>query len=112
MQEQHRRVGGAARLQHGKAVVELIGAGGDKGDAIDAFLREPPFAGRQPIYIGDDVTDEHALARVNAHAGISIHVGSGDSTCAHYRLPSVAAVHAWLEGVADRGESVPDPRSV
>ena len=112
MQEQQRRVGGAARLQHGKAVVELIGAGGDKGDAIEAFLREAPFAGRQPVYVGDDVTDEHALARVNAHAGISIHVGSGGPTCAHYRLPSVAAVHTWLEGVTGVPQSVPAQRSV
>ena len=82
-------------LQAGKRVIEVKPAGMDKGAAIAAYLSEPPFHGRIPVFIGDDVTDEHGFAAVNACQGISIKVGRGRS-CARYRLPDVAAVRAWL----------------
>jgi hypothetical protein len=52
----------ALRLIVGKMVVEFQPAGSDKGVAIAAFLAEPPFAGRAPIFIGDvlppDLSDD------------------------------------------------------
>ncbi|HSV58818.1 MAG TPA: trehalose-phosphatase, partial [Variovorax sp.] len=42
----------ALELLHGKAVFEVKPAGINKGIAIDAFLREPPFAGRLPVFAG------------------------------------------------------------
>ncbi len=80
----------------GKCVVELAPAGRDKGRAILAFMREEPFRGKPPVFIGDDVTDEHGFAMVNKLGGESIKVGPGP-TVAKWRLPSVAAVLAWLE---------------
>lgn len=87
----------------GKCVVEAKPAGVDKGTAVTEFLRESPFRGRCPVFIGDDVTDERAFAAVNKAQGISIRVGSG-RTCAGHRLADVTAVRAWLaqmlEGMA------------
>lgn len=83
-------------VHRGKCVVELAPAGRDKGRAIRAFMREPPFRGRPPVFIGDDVTDEHGFEMVNRLGGDSIKVGPGP-TVARWRLPSVAAVLAWLE---------------
>ncbi len=82
-------------LQCGKCVVELKPAGVDKGTAVADYLREPPFKGRRPVFIGDDLNDEHGFAAVNLAGGISIKVGKGPS-CARFRLPDVAAVHHWL----------------
>ncbi|MEN4741228.1 trehalose-phosphatase [Pantoea agglomerans] len=83
-------------LQPGKCVVEIKPAGIDKGAAISDFMQQPPFAGRTPVFIGDDLTDEKGFLAVNARQGVSIKVGEG-STHAHYRLHDVDAVYGWLE---------------
>jgi len=75
--------------------VEIKPAGIDKGTAVAEYLAESPFRGRHPVFIGDDLNDEHGFAEVNRLAGVSIKVGSGKS-CARYRLTGVAAVRHWL----------------
>jgi len=87
--------GQGLELQRGKCVVEIKPAGIDKGTAVAEYLAEPPFKGRRPVFIGDDLNDEHGFAEVNKLDGISIKVGKGAS-CARFRLPDVAAVRHWL----------------
>ena len=82
-------------VQRGKRVAEVKPAAMDKGRAIAAYLAESPFRGRRPVFIGDDLNDEHGFAAVNLADGISIKVGRGAS-CARYRLHDVAAVRRWL----------------
>lgn len=88
-------MGEAFCVQKGKRVVELKPAGRNKGMAIREFMDEPPFAGRRPVFIGDDVTDEHGFEVVNAYRGLSIKVGRGP-TLARRQLANVRAVRAWL----------------
>ncbi|MGH6975909.1 MAG: trehalose-phosphatase [Stellaceae bacterium] len=80
----------------GKMVVELRPRGADKGHATEAFLAEPEFRDKRPVFVGDDWTDEAGFAVANRLNGIAIHVGGGEST-ARYRLDSVAAVIRWLK---------------
>jgi trehalose 6-phosphate phosphatase len=82
-------------VQLGKRVAEVKPSGIDKGTAVAEYLLESPFKGRRPVFIGDDLNDEHGFAEVNKLDGISIKVGKGRS-CARYRLPDVAAVRRWL----------------
>lgn len=89
-------LGGQYEVQRGKRVVELVPAGRDKGVAIAAFMRERPFRGRTPVFIGDDVTDEYGFAMVNGLGGVTIKVGPGP-TAAAWRLPDVRAVLGWLD---------------
>jgi trehalose 6-phosphate phosphatase len=70
-------VGNQYAVHRGKRVVELTPAGRDKGLAIRAFMREAPFRGKRPVFIGDDVTDEHGFAMVNKLGGDAIKVGAG-----------------------------------
>jgi trehalose 6-phosphate phosphatase len=83
-------------LQRGKYVYELKPGGFDKGTAIRELMSMPPFAGRRPVFIGDDLTDEHGFKVINQLDGLSIKVGNG-RTCARYRLADVDAVRGWLE---------------
>ena len=87
--------GGGLELQKGKRVMEIKPAGIDKGTAVAEYLAESPFRGRHPVFIGDDLNDEHGFAEVNRAGGMSIKVGRGES-CARFRLPHVAAVRNWL----------------
>ena len=84
------------RLQPGDHVVELRPASADKGDAIAAFLAEPPFAGRRPVFAGDDLTDEHGFDVVNRRDGMSVLVGARKGSVARYGLRNPAALRAWL----------------
>lgn len=89
-------LGDTYRLIAGKMVFEIAPAAHNKGAAVESFLEQPPFAGRLPVFVGDDVTDEDGFAAANRHGGISIHVGGARDTAARYSLPDVAAVHDWL----------------
>ena len=83
-------------VQRGKRVAEVKPSGVDKGTAVSEYLSESPFKGKLPVFIGDDLNDEHGFAEVNGLGGISIKVGKG-SSCARYRLADVAAVRNWLD---------------
>lgn len=85
-------------LQPGKCVLEIKPRGTDKGEAIAAFMQESPFAGRTPLFIGDDLTDEAGFVAVNRAGGISVKVGCGE-TQANWRLASVTDVWRWLEKI-------------
>ncbi len=87
-------------LLHGKFVFEVKPAGINKGVAIDAFMQEAPFAGRVPVFAGDDTTDESGFAVVQPRGGIAIKVGSGPSQALH-RLDSPRAVFEWLVQARD-----------
>jgi trehalose 6-phosphate phosphatase len=82
-------------IQSGKRVVELKPSGRDKGEAVMEFMREDPFRGRTPVFVGDDVTDEHGFEVVNALEGHSVKVGRGP-TVARWRLADVRDVQTWL----------------
>lgn len=90
-------------VQKGKWVVELKLPGADKGGAIREIMLTEPFLGRQPAFVGDDITDEAGFAVVNEMFGHSIKVGPGRTT-AKWRLRDVTAVREWLRSGLD-GES-------
>ncbi|MFD1952529.1 trehalose-phosphatase [Sphingomonas arantia] len=85
-------------VQTGKMVVELRPAGVDKGHALRRLHAANPFAGHDPIFVGDDDTDEAAFVAATALGGCGILVGPARATAARYRLDDVTAVRRWLKG--------------
>ncbi len=95
-------------VQEGKMVAELKEPHHDKGKGIAALLAVPPFSGRKPVFIGDDLTDESGFHFVNAQGGVSVRVGrAGMASDARYRLPSPASVRAELHRLLASHESRP-----
>lgn len=82
-------------LQPGKLLIEVKPHDFDKGTAISDFMAETPFAGRLPVFVGDDLTDEDGFATVERLGGWTVKVGGG-RTHAQFRLPDVTAVIRWL----------------
>ncbi len=87
------------QLLRGKAVVEVKLARVSKGLAIEAFMAEAPFKGREPVFAGDDVTDEAGFEVVQRLGGIGIKVGEGQSQ-ASLRIAHPLALRAWLQQAA------------
>ncbi|MDE2333061.1 MAG: trehalose-phosphatase [Rhodospirillales bacterium] len=77
-------------LLRGSMTWEVRPAGVHKGHAVRALMAAPPFAGRVPLFVGDDVTDEDAIAAAVALGGAGLLVGEA--------FGSPAAVRRWLEG--------------
>jgi trehalose 6-phosphate phosphatase len=65
----------AVEAMDARCAIELKALGFDKGAAIAAFLSEPAFRGRTPVFVGDDATDESGFAVVAARGGYAYSVG-------------------------------------
>lgn len=90
-------------LLQGKCVLEVKPRGIHKGQAIADFMQHAPFAGRIPVFVGDDVTDEAGFAAVQALGGWSIKVGEGP-TLAQHRCMTPAALRGWLSAARTNWE--------
>lgn len=73
---------------------EVKPGGIDKGQAVTSLMRRPPFAGRTPVFIGDDVTDEDGIRAAQALGGLGLKVQDHFTTA--------AGVRAWLAHVVKR----------
>ena len=88
-------------LQPGKKMIELRGGGGDKGTALVMLMEKAAFFGSIPVMIGDDLTDEPALATATRLGGLGVLVGHPRETAAQFRLNDVADVRRWLWRVSE-----------
>lgn len=74
---------------------EVRPAGADKGGAVWKLMAHAPFAGRLPIFIGDDVTDEDGMRAARQMGGAGFRVDTAFGT--------PAGVRSWLKRSAERG---------
>jgi trehalose 6-phosphate phosphatase len=67
--------GEATEVQPGKFMFEVKRPGVNKGEAVRALMTQAPFAGRRPVFIGDDATDESVFALLPGLNGVGFSVG-------------------------------------
>ena len=84
------------RVIPGNAGVELMPLEAAKGAAVRRFMAIPPFAGRRPVFLGDDTADENGFEAINEAGGISIRVRPRGPTVAQYGLDDVSHAIDWL----------------
>jgi trehalose 6-phosphate phosphatase len=93
--------GETVEILPGKEMLELKRAGTNKGEAVRALMTHKPFAGRMPVFIGDDVTDEAVFAILPEIGGSGFSVGRQfDGLTAIFDTP--ASVRAVLTRLASQ----------
>jgi trehalose 6-phosphate phosphatase len=86
-------------LLPGKRMIEIKQVGFTKAKAVRELMTYPPFAGRRPIFIGDDITDLGVFDVLPEFDGIGISVGRrvpGIATC----FDEPADVRRWLDRIS------------
>jgi trehalose 6-phosphate phosphatase len=79
----------------GKFVCEIKHAGFTKATGVRELMTHAPFAGRSPIFIGDDVTDESVFAIMPSFHGVSFSVSRrAHGVDGFFKAPK--DVRAWL----------------
>jgi trehalose 6-phosphate phosphatase len=79
----------------GKSVCEVKHSGFTKATGVLELMKHPPFKGRRPVFIGDDVTDETVFAIMPALNGLAFSVGRrAHGVAGHFDEPR--DVRAWL----------------
>jgi trehalose 6-phosphate phosphatase len=96
MDELAQELGAGFTVRRGKCVLELMPRAYSERSAIELLMKQREFAGRTPVFIGDDPSDEVAFQAVNEMGGHTIRVGNLEETAARYRFSSVSTVVAWL----------------
>lgn len=74
---------------------EVRPRGADKGSAVLAVMALPAFAGRLPVFIGDDVTDEDGMRPARAMGGAGLFVPDVFGTAAGVRHWLAACTDDW-----------------
>jgi trehalose 6-phosphate phosphatase len=78
----------AVEVLPGKCVFEIKPAGFTKANGVRALMQHAPFAGRRPLFIGDDVTDESVFAIMPEMEGLAFSVGRrADGVNGHFDAP-------------------------
>ncbi len=90
------------RLLHGHMVSEAALRGIDKGAALRRLMQEPAFAGRRPVMIGDDTTDEDGFRAAQAMGGFGLRIGDVE-TAARHRVARLGDALSWLGRTIDAG---------
>ena len=68
---------------HGNMVSELTLRDYSKGTALIQLINHPAFAGRRPVAIGDDTTDENAFRAAKSIGGLGLRIGSAETEANH-----------------------------
>jgi len=94
---------GTIEILPGKLVVEIKPAGINKANAVCDLMNRAPFTNRNPIFIGDDTTDEPVFGIISQFDGLGFSVGRVvPGVNGHFDKPE--SVRAWLTRIANQAQ--------
>jgi len=89
----------AVEILPGKFVIDVKPVAVTKGEAVDALMQRPPFAGRRPFFIGDDLTDLSVFDIMPKFGGRAYSVGGiAADVDGQFETPEI--VRSWLARIA------------
>src|SRR5215813_11486574 len=88
------------QVMPGKMVLEVKERMYSKGQAVVALMQRSPFAGRRPLFLGDDASDRDGFAAARRFGGCGVAVGADHADAADWGFATPAAVRAWLAHLA------------
>ena len=86
-------------MMQASMAIEVRPDGIDKGSAILRLMQLPEFAGRHPVFFGDDTTDEDGFRALDKIGGTSVVVGKRRPPDVKYTVSDPAAMRALLAGL-------------
>jgi trehalose 6-phosphate phosphatase len=89
-------------LREGRKVLEAVPRGYSKGTALATLISRPPFKGRRPVMVGDDVGDESAFLVAERLGGLALRVAGEHFNCGTADFDGVGSVRAWLKALTSR----------
>lgn len=84
-------------IARGKQVLELVPKHISKGSALEEIMGYSPFAEKQPIMIGDDISDQSAFAVARRLGGKGMKVAGEQFSRSESDFDGPSDVLAWLE---------------
>jgi trehalose 6-phosphate phosphatase len=95
---------GTVEILPGKLVVEIKPTGINKANAVCELMNHAPFADRNPIFVGDDTTDEPVFGVIAKFGGLGFSVGRvAPEVTGHFDKPE--SVRAWLARIVNQSQS-------
>jgi trehalose 6-phosphate phosphatase len=86
-------------LLQASGATEIRPDGIDKGSAIEKFMETAAFAGRHPIFFGDDTTDDDGFRALKKRGGTTVLVGRRSPAEAEYFVSDPQAMRGLLAGL-------------
>jgi trehalose 6-phosphate phosphatase len=90
----------AIEVLHGKWVLEIKPQGFTKASGVATLMKYPLFAGRKPIFIGDDITDESVFPIIPDYSGYCFSVGR-EVSGTNGQFDSPDSVRQWLARILE-----------
>lgn len=94
-------------LLKGRRVLEIVPGSVSKGEALATLMGLPVFAGRRPVMIGDDASDEAAFAVAQRLGGWGLKVAGEHFAESKATFQAPVETRAWLMELAGCLEAPP-----
>lgn len=99
--EELTKIGADYQLLESKMAYDIKPKRFSKGSALAEFMRGRPFAGRRPVFIGDDETDQDGFAAAMRLGGHAIQIGPRPAGPGIHFISGPRILRTWLAALPE-----------